>query len=130
MIEPNYIAILVAAVASFVFAAVYYIVLARQRAELNPAVAATSRSQASVMVFELLKGLVAASVVAGLAARLGIADWSGAVLLGIALWVAFPVLLLASSVFHENVPWKLAAIHAGDWLAKLLIIAVIVSLWR
>jgi hypothetical protein len=33
-------------------------------------------------------------------------------------------------VVHENVPWKLAALHAGDWLAKLLIIAVIVSVWR
>jgi hypothetical protein len=50
--------------------------------------------------------------------------------LGLALWIAFPVVLLVGSVTQENVPWKLAAIHAGDWLAKLLIIAVIVSLWR
>jgi hypothetical protein len=39
-------------------------------------------------------------------------------------------LLLAGSVVHENVPSTLAAIHAGDWLAKLLIIPVIVSVWR
>ncbi len=30
----------------------------------------------------------------------------------------------------ENVPWKLGAIHAGDWLATLLIISIIVALWR
>jgi hypothetical protein len=29
----------------------------------------------------------------------------------------------------EKVPPKLAAIHAGDWLLKLLVIAVIVSVW-
>jgi hypothetical protein len=28
------------------------------------------------------------------------------------------------------VPWKLAAIHAGDWLVKLVVVTVIVSLWR
>jgi hypothetical protein len=33
-------------------------------------------------------------------------------------------------VAQENVSWKLAAIHAGDWLAKLVIIAVLVSVWR
>jgi hypothetical protein len=33
-------------------------------------------------------------------------------------------------VIHENTPWKLAAIHAGDWLVKLLVVAVIVSVWR
>jgi hypothetical protein len=30
----------------------------------------------------------------------------------------------------ENAPWRLAAIHAGDWLAKLLVVAVIVSSWQ
>jgi hypothetical protein len=31
--------------------------------------------------------------------------------------------------FHERTPWKLAAIHAGDWLIKLLVVTVIVSAW-
>jgi hypothetical protein len=30
----------------------------------------------------------------------------------------------------ENTPGKLAAIHAGDWLVKLLVVAVIVSVWQ
>jgi hypothetical protein len=46
------------------------------------------------------------------------------------MWVAFPGTLIVGSVTRENVPWKLGAIHAGDWLAKLLIISVIVTLWR
>jgi hypothetical protein len=29
----------------------------------------------------------------------------------------------------EKVPPKLATIHSGDWLLKLLVIAVIVSVW-
>jgi hypothetical protein len=35
------------------------------------------------------------------------------------------------AVIHENTrPSKLAAIHAGDWLAKLLPVAVIFSVWQ
>ena len=89
-----------------------------------------SRPPALQAAVELLRNLVVAAVVAGLVARLELDNWTGAVPLGLALWIAFPVVLLAGSVFHENVPWRLAAIHAGDWLLKLLVIAVIVGLWR
>lgn len=47
--------------------------------------------------------------------------------MALALWAAFPLVLLTGSVVWENVPPALAAIHAGDWLAKLMVIAVIVS---
>lgn len=130
VIHLNYLAIVVAAVAVFVFAAAYYIMLARQRAQLSPAAAARSRPPAWLMGLELLKSLVVATVVAALVALTDVVDVAGALKLGLALWVAFPVVLLVGSVTQENVPWKLGAIHAGDWLAKLLIIAVIVSLWR
>jgi hypothetical protein len=38
--------------------------------------------------------------------------------------------LLIGSVIWENVPPALAAIHAGDWILKLLAIGLIVTLWR
>jgi len=131
MIHLNYLAIVVAAVAVFAFAAVYYIAFSRQRARLSaPAAAAGSRPKVWLMALELGKSLVVALVVAGLVALVGITSWVGAVELGFALWIAFPVVLLIGSVTQENVPWKLAAIHAGDWLAKLVAIAVIVTVWR
>ena len=33
-------------------------------------------------------------------------------------------------MLHENTPRNLAAIHAGDWLLKLVAVAVIASLWQ
>jgi len=27
-------------------------------------------------------------------------------------------------MIHEDTPWKLAVIHAGDWLVKLLVVTV------
>jgi hypothetical protein len=50
--------------------------------------------------------------------------------LAVSLWVAFPAILLVGSVIWDDVPPRLAAIHAGDWLMKLLLIAVIVGIWQ
>ncbi|MBA2313556.1 MAG: DUF1761 domain-containing protein [Actinobacteria bacterium] len=62
-----------------------------------------------------VQSLVVASVVAGLAERLDIADWRGALQLGLALWIGFPVVLWTGAIMWEKVSSKLAAIHAGDW---------------
>lgn len=130
MIDVNSVAIVVAAVAAFVASSVYYMLLGQQLATLSPAYADTSRPPAWKVAQEPVRNLVVASVVAGLASLLEIAEWTGALELAAALWIAFPVIILAGSVIHENVPSKLAAIHAGDWLMKLVLIAVIVGVWR
>lgn len=127
--EINYLAVVVAAVAAFVASSVWYGVLGSQLARLNDAYADSAGTPAwKVVLVELARSLVVAAMLAGLA--VGISGWAGAVALGLALWIGFPVVLLIGSVFHENVPWKLAAIHAGDWLVKLVVIAVIVGVWR
>lgn len=42
---------------------------------------------------------------------------------------AVPVILLAGSVFHEHAPALLAAIHCGDGLLKLVLVAAVVTVW-
>jgi hypothetical protein len=49
------------------------------------------------------------------------------VLLGVTLWAGFPLVLRAGSVMWDKVPPASAALHAGDWLLKLLISATIVG---
>ena len=129
MIDLNAIAVAVAGAAVFVFAAAYYTLLAEQRAEVSTR-ADAPRPTAWVMVLELAKSLVVAAAAAGLVALIGITDAWGAALLAAGLWAAFPVVLLLGSVVHEGVAPRLAALHAGDWLAKLLITCVIASVWR
>jgi uncharacterized protein DUF1761 len=128
MIKVNTLAVVAAAVAAFVAGALYYTVFSKQLSQLSTS--EVSRSPVSTMLVELVRSLVLAAVVAGLSARLGIVSWRGAVLFAFVVWIGFPVVLLAGSVFHENVPWRLAALHAGDWLVKLLVIAVIVGAWQ
>ena len=127
----NVAAVVVAGIAVFVFAAGYYVALAQPRRRLSSAAAAqTRRPPPWLMGLELVKGIVLAAVVAGLVSIGGITGVASALVLAIVLWIAFPVVLLVGSVTQENVPWKLGAIHAGDWLAKLVIISIIVTLWR
>ena len=127
-LELNYVAVLAAVVAVFVVSSVYYVVLAPRLATLSPAWADTSQQPVWKIVQEPFRTLVTAVAVAALTRLLGITEVGGAVLLALALWFAFPAALLAGSVIHENVPWKLATVHGGDWLLTLLIIGICVAL--
>jgi len=128
--DLNYAAIAVAAVAAFLAAFGYYVAFGRQLAAYGSAAAGNERPSPWLVPVELVKHLVIAAVVAGMVASSDIAGVPGGLLLGVALWVAFPVMLLVGSVFHEKTPWRLAMLHGGDWLLKLLLIAAIVSAWR
>jgi Protein of unknown function (DUF1761) len=128
--DVDVLAVLVAAVVAFVLAGAYYAVLGAELAEVSEAAAAGGQSAPWELAVELLRSLTVAAVVAGIAAQGEIDEWTAGVLLALALWIGFPVVLWTGAVIHENAPVKLAAIHAGDWLLKLLAIAVIVSVWQ
>jgi Protein of unknown function (DUF1761) len=85
-----------------------------------------------VDLLAVVAATVAAFVSAGiyyavLGARLAAA---GGVALRLALWAGFPFVLWVGAIVHERTPWRLAVIHAGDWLVKLLLVSVIVSVWQ
>jgi hypothetical protein len=126
-VDLDYLAIAAAAVVAFVLSGVWYAIFGDRLSRLHPAYAEGGSPSGSDLVVELVRNLVVATVVASLISRLPVETWPGALMLAVALWVGFPVVLLAGSVYHEKVPAQLAAIHGGDWLLKLLAIAVIVS---
>jgi hypothetical protein len=130
MPDVEILAVLAATVAAFILGGAYYAVLGDQLAQVSEAAAAGGRTPPWTLAVELLRNLVVASVVAGLAAEGEIDGLAGGLCLGLALWVGFPVVLWAGAMVHERTPWKLAAIHAGDWLAKLVAVAAIVAVWQ
>jgi hypothetical protein len=129
---PNvaFLPVLVAAIAAFALGGTYYALLGEQLAAVSPAAAANEQPPTWKLAVELLRCLILAAVVAGLAVRGEIDEWTGGLLLGAALWIGFPLVLWIGAVIHESTSWMLAVIHAGDWLAKLLVVAVIVRVWR
>ncbi|HEX6583192.1 MAG TPA: DUF1761 domain-containing protein [Thermoleophilaceae bacterium] len=77
---------------------------------------------------ELLRSLTLTIVVAGLASQGGIDEWTGGLLLGLSLWIGFPAVPWTGAMLWENTPSRLAALHGGDWLAKLLLVGLVVTL--
>lgn len=90
---------------------------------------AAAESPPWALLVELARCLIVAVVMAWLSTSVAADGVREALALGAVAWVGFPVVLLAGSVLWEGVPARRAAIHAGDWLAKLLAVAVIVTAW-
>jgi len=129
MPDIELLAVLAATVAAFVLSATFYALLGNQLAQVSDAAAAGEQPPPWKIAAELLRTLVLVVVVAGLAVEAGVDDVGGGLALGLALWIGFPLVLWTGAMLHENTPPKLAVIHGGDWLAKLLVVAVIVSVW-
>ena len=127
----NLVAVGVAVLAAFVVSTVWYIVFAKQRRQLSGAAAADmKRPQPLKLAGELLRSFLLAFVLAYLLAHMGVAGLTGAMRLGLVLWIGFPLVLLTGSIMWEGVPWRLAAIHGGDWLVKILLVTAILGVWR
>jgi hypothetical protein len=132
MPKVNYLAVVVAAVAAFVASSAWYALFGNEVMELrgvDPATAADTATPTWTMLFVVVQSLVVAFMLAYYVVHLGIVDLKGAMRLGVLVWI-FPAMILLGSVVHEGVPLGLAGIHAGDWLVKLLLMAVILGVWR
>lgn len=121
--------IAVAALAAFVLSSVYYVLLSpvEQRALGDRALDRGKPGPAKV-VAELVRTAVVAGGFAWIADRAELLALPASLTLALVLWLAFPVVLLTGSIIWERVPWQTAAIHAGDWLLKLVLVAVVLGL--
>jgi len=132
MRSRNYLRVVAAALAAFAASLAWYTVFGGAMVELSGADPSTPANTATpaawAMLFVVAQSLVVASVLAYLVSHLGIVDRRAALRLGALVWI-FPASILLGSVVYENVPLALAAIHAGDWLVKLLLLSVILGTW-
>lgn len=121
--------VVLAAVAAFVLSSVYYVVTTplEQRA-LGERALDRGRPAPWKAVTELTRTAVVGAGFAWIAAQAGLLALPSALVLALVLWVAFPVVLLTGSIIWEHVPWQTAAIHAGDWLLKLLLVGLVIGL--
>jgi len=114
-------AVLVATVVAFLLSGIYYGVLGTTGGRDLPGWV--------VPAVELPRNLVLSAVVGGLAAAATVESLGASLLLGLALWVGFPLVLWAGAVAHEGTPVRDAALHAGDWLVKLVAVSALVAAW-
>lgn len=121
--------VLAAAAAGFAASGVYYTILHSTLAAARPDATAASAPRPWTYGVEFVRTLVIAGVAAGVASVADVDSWVGGLALSLALWVGFPLMLWVGAVLHEGTGLRLAAIHAGDWLIKLVLIGAIVGAW-
>ena len=124
-----WIGIAVATVAAFILSSVYYAVgTPLERRAVGDRAVERGRPGPSKVAAELVRTLVLASGFAWIAGAASLLALPGTLLLALVLWMAFPVVLLTGSVGWDRAPIPTAVLHAGDWLLKLLLIAVVIGL--
>jgi hypothetical protein len=126
----NVIAILVSSIVLFVLGGFYYAILGKQLATVSEAAATGESKKPWQLAVELLRCIVLATVIACLVSWTGADEWLDGLRLGLLLWVGFPLVLWVGAMVHERTPLNLALIHGGDWLIKLPVVAVILSVWQ
>ena len=114
------LAVAAATVAAFLISTAWYSVFGADSAEATPP---------WKLGIELLRCLTLALVLAWLASEAAIDDVGSGLVLGLVLWIGFPLVLWVGAMIWERTPWRLAAVHGGDWLVKLLALSAIVSVW-
>jgi hypothetical protein len=131
----NWLAVLGAVLAGFVVSSLWYSPLLfgkrwmELRSVIPPATTGSGMPTWKVVV-ELVREVVVAYVIARFVLVGGVVGWKGALRLGFWAWLGFPVAMLVGASLWDDKPWLLSAIHAGDWLVKMLLMAVIVGAWH
>lgn len=127
----SYLSILVAVIGAAVVSSVWYspFLFGKAWMELSGVGAGAAMPIWKPLV-DLVREAIVIYVLAMLISRLEIVEVKAALSLGFWVWIGFPVQMLVGASLWDHKPWLLDAIHAGDWLIKLLLEAFILAKWR
>ncbi|MER8660309.1 DUF1761 domain-containing protein [Mesorhizobium sp. M1148] len=125
----NWLAVVVAAVAAWLFGAVWYTALSKPW--VRAARIDLSTSKKSILPFiisfiaELIMALVLALVVGAMTG--GEPVLVAGLVFGFVLWLGFVATTLMANHRYENFGWDLTLIDGGHWLGVLLIIGAVIG---
>ena len=81
------------------------------------------------MTLAPLREVLAAFVLAHLIVLTGLSSWKATSRLMLLLWTAFHAVAMAGAVLWDYMQWQLGAVHAGDWLMKMLYMGIVLTIW-
>lgn len=127
----SYLAVLIAAVAAFVFGALYYGVLSRQWVAAGRIAPEQAKPGPALLAVTFVSELIMAWVLAGVIGHLGVDQvtlWNG-VVTGFLLWLGFMATTMAVNHRYQAYGWDLTAIDGGHWLGVALIMGAVIGWW-
>ena len=130
----NYLAVLVAAVASFMFGAVWYGVLGKPwmaaLGKTEEDIKNSGRPMPLLFAITFIAQLVMAYVLAGSIGHLGPGNVTllNGIISGAFMWVGFVATTLVVNHGYQDAPWSLSLIDGGHWLGVLAIQGAVIGL--
>jgi hypothetical protein len=133
-ISVNLVSVLVAAIASFAFGAVWYMSLGKQW------MAALGKTEEQLMpggkqdpmpyIITLIMQLIMAWFLAGLILHLGPSSMTAGLTAAFFSWLAFVVTTQVVNHRFSRAPWSLTLIDCGHWLGVFLVQGAILGWWN
>ena len=130
----NYTAVLVAAIAAFIFGAAWYGVLGKQwmaalgKTEEEIKGASAARKMPVVpMVISFIAELIMAFFMAGLIGHLGAVSIKNGALVGGFCWLAFVATTVSVNNAYSDRKLALTIIDSSHWLGVLLIVGIVIG---
>ena len=127
----NYLAVLVAAIGSFVFGAVWYSTLSKPwmaAARVTKEDISTEGFAGKVpFIVAGVSQLLIAFFLAGVMGHLARVDITGGLTTAFFLWLGFVVTTMAVNHRFQNFGWNLTVIDGGHWLGGMLIQGLIIG---
>jgi hypothetical protein len=126
-VNMNYRVIIFTGIAAFALSIVWYSPLLfgniweQYRQMPNPGIPKWT------MVFAPLREFIVALVLAKLIVNLHLTHWKNTIKLILLLWFAFHAVGMAGAILWDNMQWQLGAVHAGDWLMKMLFMGIVLT---
>jgi len=125
-----YRAVLATTAAAFAASLLWYSPLLFGRIWTATSGASVGSTPAWTFLVAPLRELAVALVLAHLIARLRLFNLKGAIGFALALWTAFFAVQMTGAILWDHRPIMLTAVHAGDWLMKMLIMSIMLSAWH
>lgn len=135
MVELNYVAIIVAALANMAIGWLWYSPLLFGKAWIKMVgfskkdVRKMKKRAGPAMVGGLITSFIVAYILAHFIAVMGASTMELAAQLAFWLWVGFIATVQFGMVLWENKPLKLWLLNASYWLVSMLVMAVILAKW-
>ena len=130
----NYTAVLVAAIAAFIFGAAWYGVLGKQwmaalgkTGEEIKGASAARKMPVVPMVISFIAELIMAFFMAGLIGHLGAVSIKNGALVGGFCWLAFVATTVSVNNAYSDRKLALTIIDSSHWLGVLLIVGIVIG---
>ncbi len=126
----NYLAILVAAIASMIMGSIWYSKILFANAWIKLSGAKEMKLDVKSMIMMFISTLVMGVVIAFLIGRLRITTPRLGFIFGLVTWLGFVATTTLGTVLWDKKPWKLYFLNNGYNLLSMIVMSLIIAVWQ